>query len=102
MYSSARTRTRVMIVGAAVVALVGGGVAPASAVVAALEYEAEAAVLFGGAGVNDNHLGYSGAGFVDGFVLDHQGEAGVTFDVDVPEAASTDSTSATRTASART
>jgi hypothetical protein len=52
----------------------------------ALEYEAEAASLFGGAGVNNDHLGYSGDGFVDGFVLDHQGEAGVTFTVEVPTA----------------
>src|SRR5690606_10020950 len=51
-----------------------------------LEYEAEDAALFGGAGTNTNHLGYSGTGFVDGFVIDHQGEAGVTFTVDVPAA----------------
>src|SRR5690554_310027 len=58
---------------------------PASAA-AALEYEAEDASLFGGAGVNTDHLGYSGTGFVDGFVIDHQGTAGVTFTVEVPEA----------------
>lgn len=86
MHTSVQTRPRVVIAAAALVALVGGAVAPASAAVAAIEYEAEAATLFGGAGVNDNHLGYSGAGFVDGFVLDNQGEAGVTFEVDVPEA----------------
>ncbi|WP_127476269.1 CBM35 domain-containing protein [Microbacterium sulfonylureivorans] len=87
MHTSAPTRSRVVIAAAALAALVGAGLVPASAAAAApLEYEAEAATLFGGAGVNDNHLGYSGAGFVDGFVLDHQGEAGVTFDVDVPEA----------------
>ncbi len=51
-----------------------------------LELEAEDAVLAGGAGVNDNHLGYSGNGFVDGFVIDHTGTASVTFDVDVPVA----------------
>ncbi|BDZ42797.1 hypothetical protein GCM10025865_20960 [Paraoerskovia sediminicola] len=51
-----------------------------------LELEAEDAVLAGGAGVNQNHLGYSGTGFVDGFILDHEGEASVTFTVDVPVA----------------
>ncbi|MRG59601.1 hypothetical protein GE115_06915 [Agromyces sp. CFH 90414] len=49
-----------------------------------IELEAEDAVLAGGAGVNDNHLGYSGSGFVDGFVIDHTGTAAVTFTVDVP------------------
>jgi len=58
--------------------------APAAA--APLEYEGEAAVLAGGAGVSDNHLGYSGSGFVDGFILDHQGTAAVTFEIDVPAA----------------
>ncbi|WP_082379400.1 CBM35 domain-containing protein [Cellulosimicrobium cellulans] len=51
-----------------------------------IELEAEDAVLAGGAGVNDNHLGFSGTGFVDGFVIDHTGTASVTFTLDVPEA----------------
>ena len=72
---------------AALVALMASLVTASPAIAdGALEYEAEDAVLFGGAGVNANHLGYSGTGFVDGFVIDHQGEAGVTFTVDVPTA----------------
>lgn len=72
---------------ATLAALLAAGLVIASPAAAApIEYEAEAATLFGGAGVNDNHLGYSGTGFVDGFVIDNQGEAGVTFDVVVPEA----------------
>ena len=78
-------------------ALTAGGVLVAAAPAAAdpvppgtpgipLELEAEDAVLAGGAGVNDNHLGYSGEGFVDGFVIDHTGTASVTFTVDVPVA----------------
>jgi len=71
----------------ALVALTASAIAiggPASA--APLEYEAEAAALSGGAGVNDNHLGYSGTGFVDGFVIDNQGEATITFTIDVASA----------------
>lgn len=67
--------------------VVASGVAvvePAHA--APLEYEAEVAELFGGAGINENHLGYSGTGFVDGFVIDNRGEAGITFAVDVAAA----------------
>ncbi|MEJ5944797.1 glycosyl hydrolase family 28-related protein [Pseudokineococcus basanitobsidens] len=48
--------------------------------------EAESAVLSGGAGVNDNHEGYSGTGFVDGFILDNLGTASVTFTLVVPAA----------------
>ncbi|AYF97337.1 right-handed parallel beta-helix repeat-containing protein [Protaetiibacter intestinalis] len=72
---------------AAVAALAASVLAVASPAAAddALEYEAEDAALFGGAGINSDHLGYSGTGFVDGFVIDHQGTAGVTFTVDVPE-----------------
>lgn len=80
---------------AAVIALLGSSITGAALPAAAaavpddtpgipLEFEAEDATLFGGAGVNDNHLGCSGTGFVDGFVIDHQGSAGVTFTVDVP------------------
>lgn len=76
--------------GAVVAALVGSVMlsAPASAVagVPPIELEAEDAVLAGGAGVNDNHLGFSGTGFVDGFVMDHTGTASATFTLDVPEA----------------
>lgn len=45
-------------------------------------YEAENAVLSGGAGVNTNHVDYSGTGFVDGYVT--QG-ATTTFNVSVPK-----------------
>ena len=51
-----------------------------------VELEAEDATLAGGVGVNDNHLGFSGTGFVDGFILDHAGTAAVTFTVEVPVA----------------
>lgn len=61
-------------------------VAPAVTATLPIELEAEDAVLVGGAGVNDNHLGFSGTGFVDGFVIDHTGTASVTFTLDVPEA----------------
>lgn len=79
--------TRAATAAIALVALIASGVAIAAPAAAApLEYEAEAAQLTGGAGVNDNHLGYSGTGFVDGFILDNRGEAAVTFTVDVAEA----------------
>ncbi|NYE19696.1 glycosyl hydrolase family 28-related protein [Microbacterium immunditiarum] len=83
------TRRRAAIAPAIALAIAASVIAPPpthAAVATPLEYEAEDASLFGGAGVNDNHLGYSGAGFVDGFILDHRGTAGVTFTVDVPEA----------------
>ncbi|MBD3943537.1 cellulose binding domain-containing protein [Microbacterium sp. NEAU-LLC] len=68
----------------AVVIAVGATCVPAAYAAEPLVYEAEDAALAGGAGVNQNHLGYSGSGFVDGFVIDHTGTAAVTFDVDVP------------------
>ncbi|MBD5785614.1 hypothetical protein IF650_05425 [Cellulosimicrobium terreum] len=71
------------------VCLVASGLVAAPAASAAdlpIELEAEDAVLAGGAGVNDNHLGFSGTGFVDGFVIDHTGTASVTFTLDVPAA----------------
>ncbi|MWV42833.1 carbohydrate-binding protein [Paenibacillus sp. HJL G12] len=46
-------------------------------------YEAESAVLSGGAKVNNDHTGYTGTGFVDGY--SKQGAA-ATFTVGVPEA----------------
>jgi len=49
----------------------------------ALEYEAETAGLSGGAGVNTDHPGYSGTGFVDGYW--NQGAA-TSFTVSVPSA----------------
>ncbi len=49
----------------------------------ATEYEAETAGLSGGAGINNDHLGYSGTGFVDGYGT--QG-ATTTFNVSVPTA----------------
>lgn len=79
-----RAATAVVTVGILIAGLLSAS--SASAAELPLEYEAEDAVAFGGAGVNNNHLGYSGSGFVDGFVIDHQGTAGVTFTVDVPEA----------------
>ncbi|ROS78612.1 cellulose binding domain-containing protein [Cellulomonas sp. PhB143] len=79
----------------------GGAAVPAAAVPAAavpaaavpgdtpglpVALEAEDAALAGGAGVNADHLGYSGSGFVDGFVIDNTGTASITFDLDVPVA----------------
>ncbi|ALG11942.1 family 16 glycoside hydrolase [Kibdelosporangium phytohabitans] len=58
--------------------LVGG---PAASVT----YEAERATLSGGAGVNTNHTGYEGTGFVDGYW--NKG-AGTTFSVNAPTAGS--------------
>ncbi|MDI5975415.1 family 16 glycoside hydrolase [Amycolatopsis magusensis] len=49
----------------------------------ATEYEAETAGLSGGAGVNTNHPGYSGTGFVDGF---WNSGAAAAFTVNVPSA----------------
>ena len=49
----------------------------------ATEYEAETAGLSGGAGINNDHFGYSGTGFVDGYGT--QG-ATTTFNVSVPTA----------------
>ncbi|MFE4711914.1 discoidin domain-containing protein [Paenibacillus sp. NPDC056722] len=50
-------------------------------------YEAEAAALSGGAKVNTDHTGYTGSGFVDGYLT--QG-ATTTFTVNVPTAGSYD------------
>ena len=50
-----------------------------------MRLEAENAALSGGAGVNTNHTGYSGTGFVDGYVT--QGAA-TTFTVSAPSAGS--------------
>ncbi|MFJ6728443.1 family 16 glycoside hydrolase [Streptomyces sp. NPDC091281] len=47
-------------------------------------YEAEDAQLTGTAGVNTDHPGYSGSGFVDRYHT--EGRAATTFDVTVPEA----------------
>lgn len=49
------------------------------------KYEAESAVLDGGAAVNQNHLFYSGQGFVDGMTATG---AKATFQVEVPTAGS--------------
>ncbi|MFD4169199.1 family 16 glycoside hydrolase [Streptomyces albidoflavus] len=53
----------------------------------ATRYEAEEASLTGGAGVDTEHAGYSGGGFVDNF--GEQGAA-VTFDVTAPQAGAYD------------
>ncbi|MFE6527355.1 family 16 glycoside hydrolase [Streptomyces rochei] len=45
-------------------------------------YEAEEARLTGKAGVNTDHVGYSGSGFVDRYAT--EGKAATTFDVTVP------------------
>ncbi|MEV6960300.1 family 16 glycoside hydrolase [Streptomyces sp. NPDC051207] len=47
-------------------------------------YEAEEARLTGTAGINTDHTGYSGSGFVDRYHT--EGKAATTFDVTVPEA----------------
>ncbi|MCC5036601.1 DUF1080 domain-containing protein [Streptomyces sp. WAC 00631] len=47
-------------------------------------YEAEEAHLSGTAGINTDHSGYSGSGFVDRFST--EGKVSTTFDVTVPEA----------------
>ncbi|WNS45355.1 discoidin domain-containing protein [Paenibacillus sp. MMS20-IR301] len=57
--------------------------APTATPVPAGTYEAEAAALSGGAKVNTDHTGYSGAGFVDGYL--NQGPA-TTFTVNVTAA----------------
>ncbi|MFJ9037246.1 family 16 glycoside hydrolase [Streptomyces sp. NPDC102406] len=51
---------------------------------AATLYEAEEARLTGTAGINRDHTGYSGSGFVDRYAT--EGKAATTFDVTVPEA----------------
>ncbi|MBW9095304.1 cellulose binding domain-containing protein [Microbacterium jejuense] len=83
-----RRRWRLILSAAAASAVILTGMTVPAAAHAAdpLVYEAEDATLSGGAGVNQNHLGYSGTGFVDGFVIDHVGTAAVAFDVDVPAA----------------
>ncbi|MGX1115290.1 hypothetical protein RKD37_000653 [Streptomyces ambofaciens] len=50
---------------------------------AATLYEAEEARLTGKAGVNTDHAGYSGSGFVDRYAT--EGQATTTFDVTVPK-----------------
>lgn len=49
-------------------------------------YEAESAVLSGGAAVAADHTGYSGTGFVGGFIDSNKGNASATFNVNVAEA----------------
>ncbi|MEU2978864.1 family 16 glycoside hydrolase [Streptomyces hirsutus] len=54
----------------------------------ATRYEAEEARLTGTAGVNTDHVGYSGSGFVDRYAT--EGKAGTTFDVTVPKSGAYD------------
>ncbi|GAA4811576.1 family 16 glycoside hydrolase [Streptomyces ziwulingensis] len=51
-------------------------------------YEAEEATLTGTAGVNTDHTGYSGSGFVDRYAT--EGKVGTAFDVTVPKAGAYD------------
>lgn len=51
-------------------------------------YEAEEARLTGKAGINTDHVGYSGSGFVDRYAT--EGKVGTTFDVTVPKSGSYD------------
>ncbi|MFF7534227.1 family 16 glycoside hydrolase [Streptomyces bobili] len=51
-------------------------------------YEAEEARLTGRAGINTDHIGYSGSGFVDRYAT--EGKAATTFDVTVPKAGTYD------------
>ncbi|MFI0238653.1 family 16 glycoside hydrolase [Streptomyces sp. NPDC016845] len=51
---------------------------------AATQYEAEEARLTGTAGINRDHTGFSGSGFVDRY--NTEGKAATTFDVTVPRA----------------
>ncbi|GAA3988097.1 hypothetical protein GCM10022384_40000 [Streptomyces marokkonensis] len=51
-------------------------------------YEAEEARLVGTAGVDTDHVGYSGSGFVDRY--DTEGKAATTFDVTVPKSGTYD------------
>ncbi|MER7053659.1 family 16 glycoside hydrolase [Streptomyces sp. NPDC000351] len=51
-------------------------------------YEAEEARLTGTAGIDTDHVGYSGSGFVDRY--DTEGKAATTFDVTVPESGTYD------------
>ncbi|WP_320784723.1 family 16 glycoside hydrolase [Streptomyces sp. CRN 30] len=56
---------------------------PGRAPAPATTYEAEEAALTGTAGVNTDHTGYSGSGFVDRWAT--EGKAAATFDVTVPK-----------------
>ncbi|WP_336772741.1 galactose-binding domain-containing protein [Paenibacillus sp. MMO-58] len=64
----------------------GGTVTPPTS--PAGTYEAEAAVLSGGASVATDHAGYSGTGFVGGFIDTNKGNASATFNVNVAAAGS--------------
>ncbi|MGW3989953.1 family 16 glycoside hydrolase [Streptomyces sp. NPDC004830] len=55
---------------------------------AATLYEAEEARLTGAAGINTDHSGYSGSGFVDRYAT--EGKAATTFDVTVPRSGTYD------------
>lgn len=55
---------------------------------AATLYEAEEARLTGKAGINTDHIGYSGSGFVDRYAT--EGDVTTTFDVTVPRAGTYD------------
>jgi hypothetical protein len=55
---------------------------------AATLYEAEEARLTGTAGINTDHAGYSGSGFVDRYAT--EGKAATTFDVTVPKSGTYD------------
>jgi len=54
---------------------------PVPAAAAATTYEAEAAALSGGATVASDHTGYTGSGFVAGYVDGNKGNANTTFSV---------------------
>ncbi|SFD57803.1 Carbohydrate binding module (family 6) [Paenibacillus catalpae] len=64
----------------------GGTVTPPTS--PAGTYEAEAAVLSGGTAVATDHTGYSGIGFVGGFIDSNKGNASATFNVNVAAAGS--------------
>jgi hypothetical protein len=73
---------RILISAAAAVAVTAAGLIFAtSASAVSTTYQAESAALAGGAVVASNHSGYTGSGFVGGFIDANRGNAATTFTV---------------------
>ncbi len=87
MSSVFRNRTLLLV---AALALMAAAVAwprfAASAATTTTTYQAESAVLSGGAVVQSDHTGYTGSGFAGGFTDANKGTAAATFAVGVPTA----------------
>src|ERR1043165_8047834 len=78
-------RSRLLAIGAAALLAAASSilVATLNAEAATTTYQAESAALSGGAATATDHSGYTGSGFVGGYVDGNKGNAATTFSVSV-------------------